>query len=83
MMYSWTALGASSYKTKQHHTINYVELLTPEFETLFETFGRSARTYFLQIDYNHFLAFRMNKKDEAIANLKTLSRNYRLFKKMA
>ncbi len=45
-----------------------------QFETLFETFGRSARTYFLQIDYNHFLAFRMNKKDEAIANLKTLSK---------
>ena len=44
-----------------------------QFETLFETFGRSARTYYLQIDYNHFLAFRMNKKDEAIANLKTLS----------
>jgi tetratricopeptide (TPR) repeat protein len=45
-----------------------------QFETLFETFGRSARTYFLQIDYNHFLAFRMHKKDEAIANLKTLSK---------
>jgi tetratricopeptide (TPR) repeat protein len=44
-----------------------------QFETLFETFGHSARTYFLQIDYNHFLAFKMNKKDEAIANLKTLS----------
>jgi hypothetical protein len=44
-----------------------------QFETLFETFGRNAKTYFLQIDYNHFLAFQMNKKDEAIANLKTLS----------
>ena len=44
-----------------------------QFESLFETFGRSARTYALQIDYNHFLAFDMNKKNEAIANLKTLS----------
>jgi tetratricopeptide (TPR) repeat protein len=44
-----------------------------QFESLFETFGRSARTYFLQIDYNHFLAFRRNKLEEAIKNLKTLS----------
>lgn len=44
-----------------------------QFETLFETFGYSATTYILQIDYNHFLAFKMNKKDEAIRNLKKLS----------
>jgi len=52
---------------------NNYDKIERQFETLFETFGRSARTYLLQIDYNHFLAFRMNKKDEAIANLKTLS----------
>ena len=57
------------------HTTPKEEYATIEnqFESLFETFGRSARTYFLQIDYNHFLAFRMNKKEEAVANLKTLS----------
>ena len=50
------------------------EEIENQFENLFETFGRSAKTYLLQIDYNHFLAFRMNKKEDAIANLKTLSK---------
>ena len=44
-----------------------------EFESLLETYGRSAITYSLQIDYNHFLAFKMGRKEDAIANLKTLS----------
>jgi len=35
-MHSWTTVATTSYKTKQHNHINYVELLTPEFETLFE-----------------------------------------------
>ncbi len=44
-----------------------------EFESLLETYGRSVITYSLQIDYNHFLAFKMGRKEDAIANLKTLS----------
>ncbi len=43
-----------------------------QFEDLFETYGRGPRTYLLQIDYNHFLAFRTGKKENAIANLKVL-----------
>ncbi len=45
-----------------------------KFEKLFEEFGRGPKTYLLQIDYNHFLAFRNNKKELAITNLKTLSK---------
>jgi len=45
-----------------------------EFETLLDTYGRDAQTYMLQIDYNHFLAFDMGKKDEAISNLKQLAK---------
>ncbi len=43
-----------------------------QFEDLFDTYGRGPRTYLLQIDYNHFLAFRGGKKENAIANLKVL-----------
>ncbi len=45
-----------------------------QFETLLDTYGRDKQTYMLQIDYNHFLAFNMDKKDEAILNLKQLSK---------
>ena len=45
-----------------------------QFETLLDTYGRDTQTYMLQIDYNHFLAFNMEKKDEAISNLKKLSK---------
>lgn len=59
-----------------------VETATPKqylevekkFETLLDDFGRSRDTYLLQIDYNHFLAFKNNKKEAAIANLKTLTK---------
>lgn len=44
-----------------------------KFETLLEEFGRNRDTYLLQIDYNHFLAFKNNKKETAITNLKTLA----------
>ncbi|PKA83122.1 tetratricopeptide repeat protein [Ulvibacter sp. MAR_2010_11] len=43
-----------------------------EFESLFNEFGRASRTYLLQIDYNHFLAFQSGKVEEAISNLKEL-----------
>ncbi|GHC43055.1 tetratricopeptide repeat protein [Ulvibacter litoralis] len=44
-----------------------------KFEELLDTYGRDSKTYLLQIDYNHFLAFEMNKKETAIAHLKALS----------
>ena len=50
------------------------EKVEKQFEAIFEEYGRDAKTYLLQIDYNHFLAFQRNKKDEAIANLKALSK---------
>jgi tetratricopeptide (TPR) repeat protein len=45
-----------------------------QFEALFAEFGRGPRTYLLQIDYNHFLAFSAGKKELAIANLKELAK---------
>lgn len=45
-----------------------------QFVKLFEEFGLSRETYLLQIDYNHFLAFQQNRKEEAITNLKKLSK---------
>lgn len=48
--------------------------IAKEFETLLESYGRDKQTYMLQIDYNHFLAFNRNQKEEAISNLKTLSK---------
>lgn len=43
-----------------------------KFEKLLEEFGRGKDTYMLQVEYNHFLAFKNNKKDLAVENLKTL-----------
>lgn len=59
-----------------------VETTTPKqyaevekkFEALLDDFGRSRDTYQLQIDYNHFLAFKNNKKEVAITNLKALTK---------
>lgn len=45
-----------------------------EFEALFDEYGLGRSTHSLQIDYNHFLAFRHGKKEQAIGNLKALSR---------
>ncbi len=45
-----------------------------KFEALLEEFGTDRETYLLQIDYNHFLAFKNNKKEAAIANLKSLTK---------
>jgi len=48
--------------------------ITQQFENLLNEYGRGAQTHLLQIDYNHFLAFQAEKKEEAISNLKTLSK---------
>ena len=45
-----------------------------KFQSLLDEFGRNPGTYQLQIDYNHFLAFLDNKKELAIENLKTLTK---------
>ncbi|QIE59735.1 tetratricopeptide repeat protein [Rasiella rasia] len=50
------------------------DAVVAEFQTLFDTFGKDRKTYLLQIDYNHFLAFTLGQKDEAIANLKLLAK---------
>lgn len=43
-----------------------------KFENLFQEFGTGKETYVLQLDYNHFLAFKTNKKEAAIHNLRDL-----------
>ncbi len=45
-----------------------------KYEDLLDEFGRSKETYSLQISYNHFLAFELNKKEKAITNLKSLTK---------
>ncbi|MCH9660996.1 MAG: tetratricopeptide repeat protein [Bacteroidetes bacterium] len=45
-----------------------------DYLDLFEQFGDGVDTYLLQLDYNNFLAFRMNAKETAISNLKQLSK---------
>lgn len=44
-----------------------------QFEALLETYGSGNSTYFLQIDYNHFLAFDLKEHELAIDNLKKLT----------
>lgn len=44
------------------------------FEALFTQYGLGSRTHALQLDYNHFLAFDAGKKDQAIEQLKALSK---------
>ena len=45
-----------------------------KYEALLDEFGNGKETYSLQISYNYFLAFEMNKKEKAILNLKALSK---------
>jgi len=49
------------------------ETVKTKYENLFATFGKGMLTFGLQIDYNHFIAFQMQQKELAIANLKTLA----------
>jgi tetratricopeptide (TPR) repeat protein len=46
--------------------------IVERYDDLFDEYGRSKETYLLQIDYNHFLAFSLDRKDEAISNLRKL-----------
>ena len=49
--------------------------LEAQFNELLDRYGRGKSTYLMQIDFNHFLAFNHNKKELAIANLKSLLEN--------
>lgn len=57
-----------------------VETATPKryaeiekkFQDLLTEYGSGRESLRLQLDYNHFLAFKNNKKEEAIANLRKL-----------
>lgn len=51
---------------------NDYKRIEQQFLDLFNEFGLGPQTYVLQIDYNHFLAFRADQKNEAIENLKNL-----------
>lgn len=45
-----------------------------KYEGLLDEFGRGKETYNLQLDYNYFMAFQDDKKELAISNLKSLSK---------
>jgi tetratricopeptide (TPR) repeat protein len=49
------------------------ETVEKQFEDLLTEYGMGVQTYLLQIDYNHFLAFKVGKVENAITNLKTLT----------
>ncbi|MEX0997137.1 MAG: tetratricopeptide repeat protein [Flavobacteriaceae bacterium] len=48
--------------------------LEKKYENLISLFGEGAKSFEIQLDYNQFLAFQNNKKQLAIDNLKTLSK---------
>ncbi len=45
-----------------------------KYEALLDEFGHGRETYSLQYNYNYFLAFQYHKKEQAILNLKALSK---------
>ncbi|MBP2833203.1 tetratricopeptide repeat protein [Aquimarina sp. U1-2] len=52
--------------------------IVEQYQTVFETYGKSRETIGLQVDYAHFLAFNMDRKQEAITFLKELLDRERL-----
>lgn len=54
-------------KDKKEHKI-----INEQYNTVFDTYGKSSETIGLQIDYAHFLAFNQDRKKEAIDFLKRL-----------
>ncbi|GAB5401066.1 MAG: tetratricopeptide repeat protein [Aureisphaera sp.] len=69
----------SGYKYLMHIELKLAqegdyENIQKEFLDLFDRFGYGPDTYALQLDYNEFLAFKFGKKEEAINNLKKLSK---------
>jgi len=55
-------------ETKQANKADYKELQS-KYLQLFDTYGKFAQTLDLQLSYAHFLAFNMNKTEEATAFL--------------
>jgi tetratricopeptide (TPR) repeat protein len=70
-------------KLKGYQYLMQIELATatvkdfPEIEKRFDAllaeYNYDRSTYLLQIDYNHFLAFKADKKEQAITNLKKIA----------
>ena len=54
------------------HRLKEYDKVEKQFEDLLDQYGRGRLTYLLQIDYNHFIAFKMGKKELATTNLKDL-----------
>ncbi|MEW7289117.1 tetratricopeptide repeat protein [Aquimarina sp. 2304DJ70-9] len=52
--------------------------IVEQYNTVFAEYGKSRETIGLQIDYAHFLAFNLDKKQEAIAFLKDIIKRERL-----
>ncbi len=52
--------------------------IVTQYNTVFEEYGKSRETIGLQVDYAHFLAFNMDRKQEAIRFLKDLVDRERL-----
>jgi hypothetical protein len=50
---------------------DYSEIVD-RYESLLNEYGRGKKTYLLQIDYNHFLAFRLGRNEDAKTNLELL-----------
>ena len=60
-------------KRKTSKKRDYPEI-EKEYLRLFSEFGEGKKTYQLQLDFNYFEAFKNQKKDFAIANLKKFSK---------
>lgn len=60
-------------KRKTSKKKDYPEI-EKEYLRLFNEFGEGKKTYQLQLDFNYFEAFKNQKKDFAIANLKKFSK---------
>lgn len=54
-------------------TADYPEI-EKKYENLIGMFGAGPKTFGIQLDYNRFLAFKSEKKETAIENLKNLSK---------
>ncbi len=64
-------------KTDEAEVEKY-ESINEEYKSVLNTYGKSAETIGLQIDYAHFLAFNQDRKQEAINLLKGMLKKERL-----
>ncbi len=54
------------------------EAIVEQYENIFEEYGKSPQTIGLQVDYAHFLAFNLDRKQEAVTFLKKIINKERL-----